>query len=216
MKNPNQFWSEAIIIAFGIASTAALLNGHSFAIIPFIITFVALAIALYDDDSIPVKALKAAVGVALVFFYPIPGLLYLIGVGLPFLTKDPAILSLKGLLFPLFALTLRGGEFLFTRESISYALTLFGAYMVLLNPEDKRFAIAGLLVSIIASATLRTFTFMFPAQLLLLVTFFKSPPQMVQFIALAYLIISSFSGFSLYIYPFIKAVNDEMIRWLTP
>jgi len=216
MNGINKFLFESTAIALGIASTAALLNNHSFDILQFFITFLALAIALYEDDSMPIVILKYLVATGLVFFYPIPGIFYLIGISLPFLTKDPVLLSLKGLLFPLFALTLRGGEFLFTRESISYAFAIFGAYMALMKPDDKRFAFGGLIVSILASATLKTFIFMFPAQLILIFTLFQAPAQVVQISALVYLIITSFSGFCLYIFPYIKSINDQLIRWLSP
>ncbi|MFN4174938.1 MAG: hypothetical protein ACK4HV_07550, partial [Parachlamydiaceae bacterium] len=198
MNGINKFLFESTAIALGIASTAALLNNHAFDILIFIISFITLAIALYDDDSMPVVILKFIVATGLVFFYPIPGLFYLVAISLPFFTKDPLILSLKGLLFPLFALTLRGGEFLFTRESISYAFALFGAYIILLKPDDKRAAFSGLIVSILASATLKSFIFLFPAQLILLFTLFQAPTQVIQVTALVYLIITSFSGFCLY------------------
>lgn len=216
MNGINKFLFESTAIALGIASTAALLNNHSFDILLFLITFLTLAIALYDDDSMPVVIIKFIVATALIFFYPIPGLFYLIAISLPFLTKDTTLLSLKGLLFPLFALTLRGGEFLFTRESISYAFAMFGAYMILLKPDDKRMAFGGLIISVVASATLKSFIFMFPAQLILIFTLFQAPTQVVQVTALVYLIITSFSGFCLYIFPYIKSINDQLIRWLTP
>jgi hypothetical protein len=205
----------AFAVALGISSTAAFLNNQPFDILLFITTLFATFSALVDNKGIWATILKFILATALIIFYPIPGIMFLLAIALPFITSNPLALSLQGLLLPLFAVTIRGGDLLFTRETISFALTVFGAYVILLNFDQKKIAYSGLGITVLASAFLKAFIFLFPAQLLLLFTFFKAPNNVGRITSLVYLVMASFSGFYLYLLPLIQTINNTIIRWVT-
>ncbi len=204
----------SLAISFGIAYSAAFLNGYSMDWLIFFISFFACFIAFFQDRSILFTLAKFLTASILIFFFPIPGAFYLAAVAIPYLTKEPVFLALQGLLIPLFALSLRGGEILFTRETISFALTIFGAFLIKEKPNDPKVAYSGLVLSVLASATLKTFMFLFPAQIIMLFALTQTNTQAPWVTSIIYLIVNSLGGLFLYLVPILRMYNDKLIKWL--
>lgn len=204
----------SMAISFGMAYSAAFLNGYSVDWLIFFISFFACFLAFYDDKSILYIVARFITATILIFFFPIPGAFYLAAIAIPYLTNEPVFLALRGLLIPLFALSLRGGEVLFTRETISFALTVFGAFLIKEKPNDAKVAYSGLILSVLASATLKTFMFLFPAQIIMLFALMQPNTQAPRVTSIIYVIVNSLGGLFLYLVPFLKNYNDRLIRWL--
>ena len=205
----------SLAISFGIAYSAAFLNGYSMDWLIFFISFFACFMAFFEDRSILFTVAKFLTATILIFFFPIPGAFFLAAIAIPYLTNEPVFLALKGLLIPLFALSLRGGEILFTRETISFALTVFGAFLIKEKPNDAKVAYSGFVLSVLASATLKTFMFLFPAQIIMLFALTQPNTQAPRVTSVIYLMVNSMGGLFLYLVPILRTYNDKLLRWLS-